>query len=113
MNTIALVLPLKPGARRRAEELLAHGPPLDPEAAGLDRYEVLLTETEAIVVLNGPAHAESRVWAPDTAWDELLAGPPRLADMAYDWERNVRVDDISSAPTPGPGDSDGGDVFAP
>ena len=120
MSGIAFVLPLKPGARTHAQKLLAHGPPFDPEARGLDRYAVLLTEAEAIFVFNGAAPdvldgigAEASAWAPGAAWDELLAGPPRLAEIAYAWERIERIDDISSAPTPGPGDSDGGDVFAP
>ena len=120
MSGIAFVLPLKPGERARAKELLTHAPPFDPRAAGLDRYRVFLTEAEAIFVFNGAARGalerirdEARAWAQGAAWDELLAGPPRLAQVAYAWERIERLDDISSAPTPGPGDSDGGDVFAP
>jgi hypothetical protein len=114
VSGIALVLPLKPGARARAEQLLAQGPPFDPGAVGLDRYQVLLTDEEAIFVLDVPAHGvESPVWAVGGAWDDVIAGPPRRAETAYAWERIERANDISSAPTPGPGDSEGGDVFAP
>jgi hypothetical protein len=114
VSGIAFVLPLKPGARARTEQLLAQGPPFDPRATGLDRYQVLLTDAEAIFVLDGPARGvESHVWAVGGAWDDVVAGPPRRGGTIYVWERIDRDDDISSAPTPGPGDSDGGDVFAP
>ena len=45
------------------------------------------------------------------AWKDLVAGPPRLADDVYSWLRPHVPDDVSFAPTPGQGDSDGGDLF--
>jgi hypothetical protein len=45
------------------------------------------------------------------AWEDLVEGPPRIAEDAYSWIRRHVPDDVSFAPTPGPGDSDGGDLF--
>lgn len=120
MSRVAVVLPLKPGARTRAEELLAKGPPFDPDAAGLERHEVFVTEDEAVFVFEAAEQhvvdrlvAEAPVWAVAAAWTELLEAPPRLGEAAYVWRRREYDEGISSAPTPGPGDSEGGDVFAP
>jgi hypothetical protein len=45
---VVVVLPLQPGARERVRALLAEGPPFDPEAAGLDRHQVFLTDREGV-----------------------------------------------------------------
>ena len=50
-------------------------------------------------------------WSAASAWRDLVEGPPRLADDAYSWVRPHVPDDLSFEPTPGQGDSDGGDVF--
>jgi hypothetical protein len=120
MSRVAVVLPLKPGARARAEALLAQGPPFDPEAAGLESHEVFVTDGEAVFIFEALEQhlldrlaAETSLWAAAVAWKDLIAGPPRLAQTAYSWRRPEREDDVSFAPTPGPGDSDGGDVFPP
>jgi hypothetical protein len=52
-------------------------------------------------------------WKAAAAWKDLVAGPPRLAEDAYTWVRPHVQDDVSYAATPGPGDSDGGDVSSP
>src|SRR5688500_9235882 len=54
MSRVAVVLPLNRGVRARAEALLAHGPPFDPAAAGLERHEVLVTDEEVIFLFAAP-----------------------------------------------------------
>ena len=113
-----LVLPLVEGAQQRAAELLRHGPPFDPEEIGLGRHQVFVTENEAVFLFesDSPGAAErllstSRLWAAAAAWKDLVAGPPRLADNAFSWVRARDDDQLSFEGTPGPGYSEGGDVF--
>ena len=113
-----LVLPLVEGVHGRAAELLRRGPPFDPDEVGLGRHQVFLTESEAVFLFesNSPGAAErllssSRLWAAATAWKDLVAEPPRLAEDAYSWVRPHEDDQLSFEATPGPGDSEGGDVF--
>ena len=58
------------------------------------RHELLLTPREAIFVFEAETEDGLRLllnqldlWTAATAWGELVAGPPRLADIAYAWER--------------------------
>lgn len=51
--------------------------------------------------------------SPAGAWREYVAGEPRLAEDAYSWTRSDVPEGVSFAPTPGPGDSDGGDLYPP
>jgi hypothetical protein len=97
---------------------LAKGLPFGPQA-GLERRDVFVTEDEAVFLFEPPARhvlepllADS-AWAAGPAWKDLVAGPPRLAEPVYEWLRSDEDDGLSSAATPGPGDSDGGDIFAP
>lgn len=89
---LALVVPLKPGARAEAESLLAQGPPFDPAGLGLENHEVFLTEQEAVFVFEGvPALLLSRsaendvIWAAAAAWEPLVEGPIRFAERTYSW----------------------------
>ncbi len=92
---IAFVLPLVPGKREFARMLLDEGPPFPLQAAGLDSHEVLLTDTEAIFVFGTPKGPETleRVladedfWTVAGAWERIAAGPPRHAEVAFDWHR--------------------------
>lgn len=118
MSRAVVVVPLREGASRRAAELLRKGPPFDPEEIGLERHHVFLTDQEAVFVFEAddPGAAErlaanGSVWSAAVGWKDLVAGPPRLADDAYSWLRPQVPDDVSFAPTPGPGDSEGGDLF--
>jgi len=118
MSRAVVVLPLREGANARAAELLRGGPPFDPETVGLERHQVFLTENEAVFVFEADSRdaaerlaGEESFWSAVAAWKELVAGPPRLADDAYSWARPQSPDDVSFEPTPGPGNSDGGDVF--
>lgn len=89
-----VVVPLKEGAIDRVRGLVAQGPPFDPAGTPLTRHELLLTPREAIFVFEAETEDGLRIllsqldiWAAAAAWGELVAGPPRLADVAYAWER--------------------------
>lgn len=89
-----VVVPLKDGALDRVRELVAHGPPFDPAETSLTRHQLLLTEQEAIFVFETETEqglaelmGQLDLWAAAVAWSDLVAGPPRLADVAYGWER--------------------------
>lgn len=118
MSRAVVVLPLRDGASEQAAQLLRGGPPFNPEEVGLDRHHVFLTDDEAVFVFEADnLEAAERLlggesfWNAAAAWKELVAGPPRLAEDAYTWIRPHDSDDISYAATPGPGDSDGGDLY--
>lgn len=118
MSRAVVVLPLREGASKKAAELLRGGPPFDPEEIGLERHHVFLTEAEAVFVFEADSQdaaerliGEGNFWSAASAWKDLVAGPPRLAEDAYSWVRAHVPDDVSFEPTPGPGDSDGGDLF--
>jgi hypothetical protein len=118
MSRAVVVLPLREGASKEAAELLRGGPPFDPQEAGLERHHVFLTDEEAVFVFESysPDAAEKligegRFWSAASAWNDLVEGPPRLAEDAYSWARPHVPDDLSFGPMPGPGDSDGGDLF--
>jgi hypothetical protein len=117
---LMLVLPLRPGAQDEVRQLLTQGPPFDPgEIPELERHEVLLTPAEAIFVFESEAGADAiaallakaELWQAAGAWQEHIAGPPRLAESVYSWARGEDPDEVFFLPTPGPGDSDGGDIF--
>jgi hypothetical protein len=118
MSRAVVVLPLREGTSEQAAELLHGGPPFDPEEVGLERHHVFLTKSEAVFVFEADSRhsaekliGEGRFWSAASAWKDLVAGPPRLAEDAYSWIRPHVPDDVTFAPTPGPGDSDGGDLF--
>jgi len=118
VSRAVVVVPLREGANQKAAELLRGGPPFDPETVGLERHQVFLTEIEAVFVFEAASQdaaqklvGEDAFWSAVSAWKELVAGPPRLADDTYSWARPWVPDDVSFEPTPGPGNSDGGDVF--
>jgi hypothetical protein len=96
-----VVVPLAEGAVARARELAAQGPPFDPGDTRLIRHQLLLTESEAIFVFEAESGTEleallsqTALWAAAAAWRDLIAGPPRLAEVAYKWERPPRVGKI-------------------
>ena len=89
-----VVVPLKPGAIDRFRALVAHGPPFDPAETALTRHQLLLTPKEAIFVFEAQTEeglsallSELDIWAAAVAWHDLVDGPPRLAEVAYAWER--------------------------
>ena len=92
---LALVLPILPESHDAARELLAEGPPFDPEALGLDSHHVFLTASEAIFVFESklgaaalePLLADPELWQSAAAWHDHLAGPPRIAEDVFSWDR--------------------------
>lgn len=121
MRNLVVVLPLKEGAHARARALLAEGPPFDLEGTAFDRHEVFLTEREVVFVFEAPGPAatlklpgeDPSLWKIAAAWQPLMAARPRKGETVYAWARAERPEGVSYAPTPGAGDSEGGDVFAP
>jgi hypothetical protein len=120
MSRAVVVLPLKQGTREKAAQLLRKGPPFDPDEVGLERHHVFLTDTEAVFVFEADdldaaqrLIGDDGIWNAADAWKELVAGPPRLAEDSYSWQRSHIPDDVSFAATPGQGDSDGGDLSSP
>jgi hypothetical protein len=91
-----VIVPLKPGARPWVHGLLELGPPFDPEAAGLERHQVFLTDEEAVFMFEAPdqsvldrlAKNPQLRWAA-TAWRDYVGGPTRLAEVVYSWTRNL------------------------
>ena len=103
MTTLVVVAPLREGAQERARELLAEGPPFDPEETVFDRHEVFLGEREVVFLFAGRAESGGL---------ELSAGydtnPARLQKpigspvyvvapdllVISDWERHALVADL-------------------
>jgi hypothetical protein len=119
-DRVAVVVPLRKGKRDKAQRLLDQGPPFDPERVGLESHEVFLTDQEAIFVFNAATGfnpqkllADSRVWASAAAWHDVIAGPPRIAKTFYAWANVTGSGDLFFDATPGPGDSEGGDIYSP
>jgi hypothetical protein len=117
---LAVVLPVRPESRPAVRALLEAGPPFDPDqVAALDRHEVFLTSNEVVFVFESPLGPEALmellatpdVWQAASAWREHLAGAPRIAEDAFSWERPEPGNSVHYLPTPGPGDSDGGDIY--
>jgi hypothetical protein len=80
---------------------------------------VFFTEQEAIFFIEGSTPdavmrlvEQTKVWTA-SGWKDVAAGPPRVAEDALSWIRPEPSEDLSFTPTPGPGDSDGGDLYAP
>jgi hypothetical protein len=97
VSRLVVVVPLVPGTRGRVEELLAQGPPFDFGDTHLERHDVFLTDHEAIFDFETPGdepalelRAENpALLAAAEAWDEIRAGNPRKARLAYSWKRNT------------------------
>lgn len=93
------VLPLAEGKADVVRELLAEGPPFDPEAIGLKRHEVFLTEREAVFFFEAEEGAaalerilaEPELWEVVSAWEHCAAEPPRFAELAFEWPERRRA----------------------
>jgi len=96
MSRVAVVVPLRPGAYETAARLVDEGPPFAPADSPLDGHCVFLTEREALFVFEGQNArevveqilGEASVWEAATAWRDLLAGKPRVAEIAFAWRRD-------------------------
>jgi hypothetical protein len=103
LERLTLIARLKPGCEVRAEELIAQGPPFDPEASGFVRHSVFLSATEVVFVFEGHEVewmvddlVEGQFLHPSLAdaleeWRPLLDGRPRIAREKFFWERAPRV----------------------
>jgi hypothetical protein len=120
-DRIAVVVPLTKGKREKVESLLGKGPPFDPGKIGLERHQVFVTDQEAVFFFESAAGfalerllGDKKVWSSAATWHDCVAGPPRIAKPFYSWAAAPREEEnLSFEPTPGPGDSDGGDFYAP
>jgi hypothetical protein len=118
---LVVVVPLEPEMVDRARELLAEGPPFDLDALGFDRHRVYLTGREAVFVFEGEDESaalelsaeDPALWEAASAWQECFSDRPRVARAAFSWERSEALRGVSFEPTPGPGDSEGGDLYPP
>jgi hypothetical protein len=116
-----VVVPLEEGARERAAELLRTGPPVDLEETQFDLHQVFLTDCEVVFLFeaDGPdrilqlSAEDPALWKAAVAWRECMAGRPRVAATEFTWVRASEVEGVYFEPTPGPGDSEGGDLYSP
>lgn len=121
LTRVAVIVPLVEGAGDRARALLASGPPFDPAAWDLEDHHVFATDSEVVFVFEANDEGvlerlagNSAFWAARSEWKEIVAGAPHIAPAVYSWSRpKDEATGVSFEPTPGPGDSEGGDVFAP
>ena len=99
MERLAVIARLKPGAEVRGEELIARGPPFDPNESGFARVSVYLSASEVMFVFE--AHEveslvedlvsdpfQSLVQEAFDAWRPLLDAEPRIARAKFFWERD-------------------------
>jgi hypothetical protein len=117
---VALVLPIKETAREQIRQLVADGPPLDLEAGEVDAHHVLFTDSEVIFFFEASDPSRLRelieklaLAAAAEAWQQHASGPARIAEQAFSWSRPDVGQGLSFAATPGPGDSEGGDLYPP
>ena len=82
---------------------------------------MFLSDSEAIFVFAAVSEVslhqlltDARVWIGAAGWHDVVAGAPRIAKAFYTWETApAGLDDVFFDATPGPGDSDGGDIYSP
>ena len=95
MQRVAVIANLKPDKAERARELVAAGPPFDPDELGFERHHVYVSEGQAVFVFEG-ARVDALVrrlaeagggHEAFAAWEPLIQGLPQLAHEAYFWER--------------------------
>jgi hypothetical protein len=90
---VVVVARLKEGARDQAAELIAAGPPFEPEALGFERHAVYLSAREIVFLFEGPSAAHRLASMVDdmvtsasfSAWAPILEGTPTLAHEFYFW----------------------------
>jgi hypothetical protein len=114
-----VILPIKDGTHEDVRRLVAEGQPFVPGDLGLERRHVFVTDGEVVIFFEGTGAALERVLgdpslaAVAVAVGQYVAGAPRVAEDASSWAKIEAGDGLSFAPTPGPGDSEGGDVYPP
>jgi hypothetical protein len=96
MNRLMIVARLQEGAHEEAEELIANGPPFDPEELGFHRLAAYLTATEIVFLFEAPEVEwivndlvdDPRLSAAFVPWRKLVDGTPRLANERFYWSRD-------------------------
>lgn len=111
MERVAITARLKEGADARARELIAAGPPFDPERAGLVQHAVFVGHELVVFVFEGGGVTRTLSSVLNdplntgafSAWQPLLAEEPQLAHEIYYWnQKGVRWEDgHESVFTPG------------
>lgn len=94
LHTVAVVLPLRKGTGDVVADFLAEGPPFDPEAVGLARHRVFLTESEAVFVFEAEEGldrlerilGEPDFWTVLPGWEHVLDGEPRIGPAFFAWD---------------------------
>ena len=120
MSRVVVVLPIKEAARKEVHKLLVKGPPFELDASDLDEHHVFLTDREVVFFFEASdvsvlQRLAAKLPLLDAAkvWEQLAAGPARIAEDVYSWTRAGVAEGLSFAATPGPGDSEGGDLYPP
>jgi hypothetical protein len=91
-NKVMVVAHIREGMADRVQALIEDGPPVDLQASGLDRHEVLLTDDTAVFVFEGRISEaitrliqEADLWRAAGRWEACFDGRPQLAEAAYAW----------------------------
>jgi hypothetical protein len=117
LRRIIVIFPISAGAHQRVRRLVEEEFPFAPGDLGLERHHVFVTDAEVVLFFEGAEAALARVIDDPSvaagAWHQYVAGPPHVAEDAYSWASVEANDGLSFAATPGPGDSEGGDVYPP
>jgi hypothetical protein len=113
VNDFVVIVPLREEAYEEALALLSKGPPFELEETEFTRNRAYATYSEIVFVFESPGPtATSRLAAENpSVWK--VARPWRMGQTVFSRARGRDLEGVSYAATPGPGDSEGGDVFAP
>jgi hypothetical protein len=97
VERLAVIVGLRPGAEARAAELIAGGPPFDPEQSGFVRHSIYVGAGNVVFVFEGhevewlidslvddPFHWMLREAMEE--WAPLLEEPPRIARERFFWQ---------------------------
>jgi hypothetical protein len=115
-----LVATLREGVSGAVERLLRSRSPF-PSWTDADRLAAFVTTNEVVFLFEGDESTQQRVgaledvasWADSPRWAEWVTGRPRVAGPVFWLERGRDLEGVFFTPTPGPGDSDGGDLLLP
>jgi hypothetical protein len=117
LRRIIVIFPISAGAHQRVRRLVEEQFPFAPGDLGLERHHVFVTDAEVVLFFEGAEAALARIIHEPSvaagAWHQYVAGPPHVAEDAYSWASIEARDGLYFAATPGPGDSEGGDVYPP
>jgi hypothetical protein len=95
LGRIGVIAQLVPGARERAEELVAAGPPFDLAEAGFSEHSIFIGGDSVLFVFDGPdvgrrisaLAANPGAYSALSHWAPILAGTPRIAHEVFAWKR--------------------------